>query len=705
MPCADGVHRGLGTDYIGAWTCVGDPADLKYLDTTQGGLYRPGECTHCHEPHSSFGGGEADPSAGDDEGPDPYLAFKEYGGGNSYAILCWECHENMSNINSSGSTLGYGRWGFYQGQGVYESSSHYNSSNFAWPGQPPAVPTDPVSIWPRLSRSDLPAGNTGSCLNCHTPHGIMESGTSTAFDKAAVPAIGNCPTVTNIHCADNNASVNVDYLIPRQLIAWEESLCENCHDSGGPATSDIQGDIDKRSSGGSGHPVDEITSPAPAGFAGRHVAGEPIPIEAPTTEKHVECYDCHNPHAATGEGSSGTVGDPDFNRMAGMAYIEIDGTSGDPAAGDREPYVYEICLKCHGETFDTFIEDDEFFPIRVAPLYPTTLQPERTSTGNPASSYTYGSNKRLEFDSTSTGSQAACSPFACGGADDCNPSPSDNTAYHPVAATGINTSTAIDNQLIGGLDSSNTINCTDCHNSEVTDATQGPVTESNLRTDDVTPGALPGPVGPHGSKPNAVGGYQTHRILRANYNTTLDDGAGGAPFLSYDRDNFALCFLCHDEDAFTCQPATESCGWNITDDDLPGDPTESKTNFASTPYNANLHASHIAGKPAINFGTYTTCANCHYNLHSNVEAVNTAYEDCEYDDWERTADGSRLINFSPIVGVSTPSAGAGYNEPFWGCVFWLNEWRKGCDFNCHGFDQQLVYTSPNVSTSCPYPDP
>src|SRR3990172_12047142 len=75
-----------------------------------------------------------------------------------------------------------------------------------------------------------------------------------------------------------------------------------------------------------------------------------------------------------------------------------------------------------------------------------------------------------------------------------------------------------------------------------------------------------------------------------------------------------------------------------------------KTNFYSTMYDINLHASHIAKKPVLaDSGSYTTCANCHYNVHSNVEAANTMYEDSSDSRWNRTDDGgTRLINFSPI---------------------------------------------------------
>lgn len=618
-------------------------------------VYAPGECTQCHEPHASYGDSEVYPSsfagypafmtATEADGPDPYLLFSD-----NNAKLCWTCHETFSFSNSY-NQLGWGYYGFYQGKTVYENSTHgdpLKNTNMLWPG----ISGETNSIHPRKSRPSMlnSISQKGICLNCHTPHGILGS-TGKLYDTDTVPETNQLKV--------NNPSLTADYLIPRQLIAWEEKLCMTCHD-GSPAI-DIKTEINKRSLGGSGHPVDDIN------LAGRHVVNESFPI----TTKHVECYDCHNPHAVKSS-----------NKVEGLRYVDVSGVARDPAMGDSQPYVYQICLKCHGDGYANFI------PARTHPGPGVqSNNPLRTTAGNPASSNTNGSNKRLEFNTSSTGSQSSS---------DFNPSPSQNTAYHPVASAGRNTSLALQRQLLGGLTPDKTINCTDCHNTEATGSTQGTVTKSNTtRASDLSSGYTGvSPVGPHGSKPALVDGYQTYRILRANYNTTLGRWDGikwKEPFDSYNRDNFALCFLCHNEDAFTKQcgsPYNECGSW--TDG--------SKTNFYSTAYDINLHASHIAKKPVFaDYGTSTTCANCHYNVHSNIEAANTMYEDSSDAYWNKTSDGSRLINFSPIVGPSTRWT---YTRPFWGCVDWYGK-RKGCDFNCHGFDQELYYTSPNITDSCP----
>ncbi len=244
---------------------------------------------------------------------------------------------------------------------------------------------------------------------------------------------------------------------------------------------------------------------------------------------------------------------------------------------------------------------------------------------------------RPEFDPASKGSQ----PVA-----DENPSLKQNTSYHPVLAPGRSSSSALRLQLLGGLNHESTIGCTDCHRTE------------------------------------------SGAALKANYDRTLDNGKGGAPYTSYDSENFALCFLCHDEEAFTCQPEIEDCKWT----------KGPKTNFYSTYYDTNLHASHVAGKGTFSpTRLFTSCANCHYNTHSNAGAANTKFAAPKV--WKRTTGKStRLVDFSPIVG---PNSSANYGKPVWGCIDWF-VWRAGCNFSCHGFDQELYYMPPDVENTCGY---
>ena len=660
-----GVDRALNPDFA-----------LFYNDAAGAGKYEPGECTHCHEPHASFGQIEPKPRAGGDSGPDRYLLMKEYGTSTNYANLCWYCHENINfNPILNGGT---GFWNFYQGKAVYEDSSHHDSSAFYWPGDGSVSP-----IWPRRGRSGLPSGNEGSCLNCHTPHGIKASDSGSAYDTTSPDGSGGVPAAMQT-VASGNPSVNEDYLIPRQLIAWEETLCERCHDSTGPwvNNANIQDEINKRY-GGSGHPVDDTS------LAGRHVVSEDLPmgISAPDPDvvKHVECYDCHNPHAV--KAPTGILGDGDGGRIKGMRYVDIDGMVMDPAMGDRQPYIYEICFKCHGDTYNiVFINDYPF---------PDTQQPDPPSQGpfdhpNRAGDDYHFSNKRKEFDPSSH------FPLGFG------PELTYNTSYHPVATPGLNGTPALCYQLRDAfgqpsLDCSDpdtaadflsnlTIQCTDCHNTEDTGAAStawpitpvGPVTQSNLRdTDYYDASKIPAtPVGPHGSERN--------RLLRGNYTTTNSgsgnlDGSGSAlntyrnsyRIASNGRPRFELCFLCHREDYLLY---IGGGGFYPTNFGSNTDETQ-----GGEYWEGNLHVLHL--------GTSAVCHDCHHNVHSNVEAQNTIYGDgfggqLPPDNHDGLADGkinTHLVNFGPTEG------GSGAAKPRW---FFDGTYFR-CYIVCHGLNMSL----------------
>jgi len=212
-----------------------------------------------------------------------------------------------------------------------------------------------------------------------------------------------------------------------------------------------------------------------------------------------------------------------------------------------------------------------------------------------------------------------------------------------VAAPGRNISTALFNQLKAAFNLSTkddlnslTIQCTDCHNSEATGAVNGPVTVSNLRTTD-RPSNYNGtaPLGPHGSTASASGNQgETVVMLRANYRRDVGKGS----FSSYDPANFALCFLCHEEQAFTSKD-------------------NSLTRFV-------LHEKHVKGEKA-------SCATCHWNTHSNVDATNT-----EYVGLDQLGPATNLINFAPIVQANHGQ------KPRWG--YYSNIDKMGCDLVCHG---------------------
>ncbi|TKJ36636.1 MAG: hypothetical protein CEE38_10025 [Planctomycetes bacterium B3_Pla] len=135
--------------------------------------------------------------------------------------------------------------------------------------------------------------------------------------------------------------------------------------------------------------------------------------ESPNTAaRHVECVDCHNPHAAQ-------------NTLAQAPVVPgvMRGVSGVTASGspiEQVQYEYEVCFKCHGDN-----------PSRAQ----SAITRQITQT-----------NVRLEFDQT-------------------------GPSFHPVVSPGINRNVP---SLKSPMTVATMIYCTDCHNSDSESGAKGP---------------------------------------------------------------------------------------------------------------------------------------------------------------------------------------------------------------------------------------
>jgi predicted CXXCH cytochrome family protein len=182
---------------------------------------------------------------------------------------------------------------------------------------------------------------------------------------------------------------------PEQLLRFrpEEDLCLNCH-SGAVARLDISADMQK-----------------PSSHDGRRRTGVHDPAEDVfLMRRHVECVDCHNPHAVR----HGLV-----RRPGGTSGIAVEGPnryvpgvaiSGVPTR--NATYLYEICLKCHGDS--------------IAQPQPEIIRQATQS------------NLRLAFQPN-------------------------NPSFHPVAAPRRNEDVV---SLVPPMEVGSVITCTDCHNSD-----------------------------------------------------------------------------------------------------------------------------------------------------------------------------------------------------------------------------------------------
>ena len=135
--------------------------------------------------------------------------------------------------------------------------------------------------------------------------------------------------------------------------------------------------------------------------------------ESPTSmARHVECADCHNPHAAQDVAASAPV-------LKG-AMKEVSGITISGGFTSHSQYEYEVCFKCHGDNPN-------------GPQSTITRQITQTNT-------------RLEF--TPSG-----------------------PSFHPVAGPGVNRNVP---SLKSPMTVAATIYCTDCHNSESSSGAKGP---------------------------------------------------------------------------------------------------------------------------------------------------------------------------------------------------------------------------------------
>lgn len=261
----------------------------------------------------------------------------------------------------------------------YWANTAHKNSTKTWN----AVAPNP---WPHTTETTVAAN---ACENCHRPH--LAGGSQRLLNYAA-----------------------------------EESNCFPCH-NGNVAAKNIQAEFSKASR----HNV--------AGYTGVHDPTEP----ASTATQHVECVDCHNPHAAytssPPEGSvpGSTVAPPALaNSLTGVRGIDINGAPINPVTTE-----YQICFRCHADGAANV----------PAPTVGRVIAQN---------------NKRLEFQ-----------PL--------------NPSYHPIAAAGKSAAAMMPslNAATAGWTAGSLVRCTDCHNNNA-----GPYSSG-------TPAAPTGtgPNGPHGS--------------------------------------------------------------------------------------------------------------------------------------------------------------------------------------------------------------
>ncbi len=239
------------------------------------------------------------------------------------------------------------------------------------------------------------------CVSCHQMDGWRLSAHANSF--ASITGRDVDPTETlNHHTVADNACLNChkihNAVRPERLLRHrrEEDGCLNCH-SGRVSTLNIMSEMSKSS----GH--------NPRKYFNVH-----DPMEDPQiSRRHVECVDCHNPHAAAGTLLTRSVKQAAPGpRPIGAENKFVTGLSASGRNLDRSRFEYEICLKCHSDRI------------------PVVRETVDRMVG--------GVNARREFRLS-------------------------NPSYHPVFGRGRNNDVP---SLVAPWSESSIMTCTDCHDSD-----------------------------------------------------------------------------------------------------------------------------------------------------------------------------------------------------------------------------------------------
>ena len=391
-------------------------------------------CIFCHTPHDSK------PSSPLWNKEDPGMAYVLYssstaqgvpGQPDGSSVLCLSCHDGtiaLGNVLSRTEDIlfagGVTRMPAGRSNLTTDlSDDHpvsfvYNAALAASDGQlrDPASVMHPVVI----------EGGKVQCRSCHDPHNNIYPDFLVASNQFSGLCI-SCHDVSfwssSSHSTStaswNGAGTDPWYHTPFTTVA--ENGCENCHNTHGAGgrgrLMNYQAEESNCLNCHNGNVAStnisaELTKPYlhnVSGYNLSHDAAETLPPSV----MHVECEDCHNPHAVTNVAAAAPAA-KGFNY--GVRGINQTGSPVNPVQFEDE-----ICYKCHADS-----------PLK--PASHTLRQIEQN-------------NVRLEFDLSSA-------------------------SYHPVTGVGKNTDSP--SLIAPAYTETSIIYCTDCHASNGSGTPAGP---------------------------------------------------------------------------------------------------------------------------------------------------------------------------------------------------------------------------------------
>ena len=432
----------------------------------------------------------------------------------------------------------------------YLASYEFRITDAGSPIEPSAMPV--VQIGPEPSPDLSPGQRTGTVVGSAVAYPLV-------IPKAPAPAgvsgsSGSSPhggytmntdSCAICHRAHSAPTANLLTAGPPQSL-----LCYLCHNGTG-ARSDIQAEYAVASSNNpstaSYYQHDESNSALHADALDPEFAG--------VLDRHSECTDCHDPHAAApGESVQTTGGWTVPGSLSGASGVAV--TNGAPGTQPGYTFLrpdssgtysqvtleYQVCFKCHSSY--------TILPARD-PTQPSTWTLDKGRELNPA-----------------------------------------NLSYHPIEAAGKNGSSQMAASLSGtspyklwSFSTSSTIRCTNCHGAPASIA-------------DPSPSPAPGPgtrIDTHvSSNPGILLGNYRDQLLHVR-----DD--------SYTALEFQLCYLCHAEAPFTTANKDPQSDTNFPLHGL----HVAYLQGEGVSTNQDIDA---AGAGAGN----AVCAECHFRIHSTA---------------------------------------------------------------------------------------
>ena len=384
----------------------------------------PEICVFCHSPHTTVGATpmwNREASAGNYRIYESSTLDAKTGQPTGTSKLCLSCHDGTIALGrlinrrggvrmSGGEFLPPGRTNL----GLDLSDDHPISFKYS----PGLAAADRQLNSPQSLPQEIKLDQDGQvqCTSCHDPH-HNKYGNFLVAEDAYGALCTSCHVMDGWSAsthkttnADVAGSSQVDW--PHQSMAAnscrschrshtargrarllineaEEENCLVCHD-GTVARTNVRAELDKLS-----------------GHDPRRYQAEHDPRETTVTgHAHVECSDCHNPHAV--QGNTPQMGHvPIGKTLAKVPGVAMGGNHVTTARNE-----YEICLRCHGDAAVT--------------------------TSQRVSRQAQHSNMRMKFSPT-------------------------NASAHPVTTPSANLDTV---SLAPGLARGSMIRCTDCHNSD-----------------------------------------------------------------------------------------------------------------------------------------------------------------------------------------------------------------------------------------------